>query len=78
VDGTSVIASTPIATAAATPTCECIIRDEAGADQNDCCQCSEGNSKHGLVSLSCVRIQRWTARSDPRPMTAFNDERTEA
>jgi hypothetical protein len=43
VGGTSVIASTPVA--AAPPTCQSIIRHQGRADQNDCCQCSEGISK---------------------------------
>lgn len=52
----SVKASTTIA--AATPTRECVIRDEAGADYNDCCQSSESMSKHDCSSrfdgVSCT------------------------
>ena len=74
--GTSVITTTPVAAATAT-TCECIIRHEAGADQNDCCHCSEGLSKHGLLPV--VRgVQQCKARSDPHPRTAFDHERIEA
>jgi hypothetical protein len=47
--GTAVIASTPVADTTA-PTRERIIRHQGGADENDCCQCSEGTSKHGLSS----------------------------
>ena len=47
--GTSVKASTPVA-ATTTATCERIIRREAGADQNDCCQCSEGIFETWLFS----------------------------
>ena len=47
--GTSVIASTSVAAATA-PTCQSIIRHKGGANQNDCCQCSEGISKHDLFS----------------------------
>ena len=32
------------------PSCECIIWCEAGANQKDCCECSEGFSKHGRFS----------------------------
>jgi hypothetical protein len=46
--GASMKASaTPVATATAAA-CGCFIRHQAGADQNDCCQCSESNSKHGI------------------------------
>jgi hypothetical protein len=75
--GTSVITSTPVATATAA-TCERIIRHEAGADQNDCCQCSEGISKHGLFSCHACGVQQFKARSDLHPGTAFDDEWMEA
>jgi hypothetical protein len=74
VGGTSVIAPTTVAAATTTPTCERVIWHEAGADHNECYQCGEGNSKHGLSPLSYARVQKWRARSDPRPTTAFDDE----
>jgi hypothetical protein len=75
--GASMKASTTAVTAATAPTCERIIRREAGADQNDCCQCSEGNSKHDLFSCPAW-ANNANARGDPHPGTAFNDERREA
>jgi hypothetical protein len=69
------IASTPVATA---PTCERIIRHEAGTDRNDCCQCSEGISKPGLFSCPACGSQQCKARSDPHPGTIFDDEPMEA
>jgi hypothetical protein len=76
-DGASMKASAAPVAAATAPTCERIIRRQAGADQNDCCQCSEGNSKHELFSCP-ARTQQRKARSDPHPGTAFNDVRREA
>jgi hypothetical protein len=73
--GTSVITSTPVAAATAA-TCECVIRHEAGADQNDCCQ--RGSFETWSALLSCVRVQLCKARSDPHPKTAFDHERIEA
>ena len=75
--GTSVITSTPVAAATAA-TCERIIRHEAGTDQNDCCQCSEGISKPGLFSCPACGSQQCKARSDPHPGTIFDDEPMEA
>jgi hypothetical protein len=72
-----VIASTTPVAAATAPTCECIVRHETGADDNDCCQYSEGISKHGLSSCH-VRAQQYKARSDRHPKTVFDDERIEA
>jgi hypothetical protein len=76
--GDSSVKAPTSVTAAAAPTCERIIRHEAGPDQNDCCQCSEGISKHGLFSSPACGSQQCEAHSDPHPGTIFDDEPIEA
>jgi hypothetical protein len=73
----SVIASTPV-TATTAPTCERIIRHKADADQNDCCQCSEGISKHGLFSCPACGSSNARPAAILTPRTAFSDGRMEA